>query len=63
MRDAFHEGLFLPREQKRKRSKKMLSNLTNSTPTDLVSHIGSCDSKPEQRDVEKGCGSQESSVL
>lgn len=42
-RDAFHEALFLPREQKRKRSKKSLANsAATSVPADLSKH-GVCE--------------------
>lgn len=62
-RDAFHEALFLPREQKRKRSKKSLANSTaTSVPSDLSRHGATCEMKSE-RHVEKESGSQESSVL
>jgi hypothetical protein len=63
-RDAFHEALFLPREQKRKRSKKFLANSTaTSVPSELsTKHDTLCDVNPDRRE-EKQSGSQESSVL
>lgn len=67
-RDAFHEALFLPREQKRKRSKKSSANSSTSVPADLSRHAtifqdgAVCEVKTDQRE-EKESGSQESSVL
>ena len=61
-RDAFHEALFLPREQKRKRSKKSLVNSNTSVTADLSKHGAMCEVKTDQRE-EKESGSQESSVL
>ncbi|XP_046457233.1 ankyrin repeat and IBR domain-containing protein 1-like isoform X2 [Daphnia pulex] len=62
-RDAFHEALFLPREQKRKRSKKILATSTaTSVPTELSKHDTSCEVNSDRRE-EKQSGSQESSVL
>jgi hypothetical protein len=62
-RDAFHEALFLPREQKRKRSKKILATSTATpVPTELSKHDTSCEVNSDRRE-EKQSGSQESSVL
>lgn len=61
-REAFHEGLFLPREQKRKRSKTVLPHSTVSDLADLLRHGASGELKLDHG-KEKESGSQESSVL